>query len=410
MSTSKLFSAENLTLDYCREKAMSSSPLQKQKLYYQTKNKLESESLTTNYFPMFNVEGKGSYQSDVIKLEFPFPGASSPEIPLDQYHLNLNVKQTIWDGGITSSNKEVVNADNRAKESGVEVSLFPIKEIINNLFFKILFVQQTLKILDIGEKQLDTNRTIIDSYVKNGVMYRSNLESISIEILRIKQNIKELEADRKSLIDMMSQWIEEPIDESVQFEAPTVRYFEANEIKRPEYELFERKQDLLDANKNLISTNLMPKIFAIGMGGYGVPNQLNFFETEGSFYWMVGLNLQWTPFDWSATSKREQSIEISKDIVKTERMNFDKNLNISLVKEKTDIEKLVNIIEMDEEIIARQKKIADEYFSRFENSSITVTDYLIQVNELIKARINLDLHKLQKLAAEVNLMTKTGNY
>jgi len=409
-STGLLFSSDTLTLEYCREKAMEKSPLAKQKLYYQTKSKIEQESLDANYLPRLNLDGRATYQSDVAKLDFPFPGASSPDIPKDQYSINLNIEQMIWDGGITSGNQDVVSHENKTKEAGVEVSMFGIRSIINGLYLRILLVNQSLKILDVGKNQLDSNRKIIDSYVRNGVMYRSNLESINIEILRIDQKIEELESERMSLIEMLSKWIEEPINPGTELIVPKIQYEEYTEIKRPEYTLFSSKKELLDANSNLVSTKLIPRIFAFASGGYGIPNKFNFFETEGSFYLIAGLNFQWTPFDWSATSKKKQSIEISKSIVDTEHRNFDKNLNISLVKDETEIEKLVDIIKMDEEIISRQERIVDEYFARLQNGTITVTDYLIQVNELIKANVNLDLHKLQKLAAEINIMTQTGNF
>jgi len=67
------------------------------------------------------------------------------------------------------------------------------------------------------------------------------------------------------------------------------------------------------------------------------------------------------------------------------------------------------LMNADKEIIKRQENIVKEYFSRLENSTITVTDYLLQVNSLLKSQINYDLHKLQKINAEVKLLTKTGN-
>ncbi len=401
--------AKELTLNYCTEQALAKNPLQKKKLYYNTKAELEKESVTSNYFPQVSLDAQATYQSDVIEFSFPFPGAQSPYIPNEQYKINLNVKQMIWDGGITSSRNDIIEAENNAKLSEVDVALYPIKEMISDLYFKILFFQKSLKTLELNKKQLDTNRHIIESYVKNGVMYRSNLENISIQILRVQQKIDEVEISRNTLIKMLAEWIEEPLDNNVILQVPEVNSVEYDEINRPEYHLFATREKLLDESKGLVSTKLMPKIFAFGLAGFGSPNQFNLFESDASFYWMAGVKFQWTPFDWSSSSNKKQSIDVQKNILSAEREAFDKKLNVEIIKQKDEIQMYEDLMNADKEIIKRQESIVKEYFSRLENSTITVTDYLLQVNSLLKSQINYEMHKLQKINAEVKLLTKTGN-
>jgi outer membrane protein TolC len=370
---------------------------------------LEKESVTSNYFPQISLDAQATYQSDVIEFSFPFPGAQSPYIPNEQYKINLNLKQMIWDGGITSSRNDIIEAENNAKLSEVEVKLYPIKEMINDLYFKILFLQQSLKTLEVNKKQHDTNRHIIESYVRNGVMYRSNLENISIQILRVQQKIDEVEISHQTLIKMLAEWIEEPLDNNVVLKVPVVNSVEYDEINSPEYNLIATREKLLDESKGLVSTKLMPKIFAFGLAGFGAPNQFNLFESDGSFYWMAGVKFQWTPFDWSSSSNKKQSIDVQKNILSAEREAFDKKLKIEIIRQKEEINMYEELMNADQEIIKRQENIVKEYFSRLENSTITVTDYLLQVNSLLKSQINYDLHKLQKINAEVKLLTKTGN-
>jgi outer membrane protein TolC len=401
--------ARELSLDYCTTQALAKSPLQKKKLYYKTKSELEQESVTSNYFPQISLDAQATYQSDVIEFSFPFPGAESPYIPNEQYKISLNLRQMIWDGGITSSRNGFIEAENNAKLSEVEVSLYPVKEMISDLYFKILFLQKSLKTLELNAKQLDTNRHVIESLVRNGVMYRSNLDNISIQILRVEQKIDEVKVSRSTLIKMLAEWIEEPIDGNDVLKVPEINSVEYTEIKRPEYELFASHEKLLDESKDLVSTKIMPKIFAFGLAGFGAPNQFNLFESDASFYWMAGVKFQWTPFDWSSSSNKKQSIDVQKNILMAERETFDKKLKIELIRQKEEIGMYQQLMDADNEIIKRQENIVKEYFSRLKNSTITVTDYLLQVNSLLKSQINYEMHKLQKISAEVKLLTKTGN-
>lgn len=398
-----------ISLDYCTRQALEKSPLQKKKLYYQTKNELEEESVSGNYYPKISLDGQAAYQSDVIEFSFPFPGAVSPEIPNDQYKVNLHLQQLIWDGGITSSKKNIFEAEQMANINAVDVSLQQIKEMINGLYFKILFLQKSVQTLEINKNQLDTNRFIIESLVKNGVMYRSDLENITIQIIRLEQKINEVQFDRFALIKMLAEWIEEPLDENVVFKVPEIKSVEYSDIKRPEYDLFASKSKVLDENKKIVSTKLTPKIFLFGLAGYGSPNQFNMFESDWRFSWMAGLRFQWEPFDWSTTSKKKESLDVGKNIISAERENFDKNLRINIIKTDNDIKKFEEMMKKDEMIIKKQELIVKEYFSRLKNSTITITDYLLQVNNLLKTNINYELHKLKKIYAEVDLLTKTGN-
>ncbi len=405
-----LVQSKEITLDYCREQAVAHSPLQKKMLYYKTKSELENESATTNYYPQLTIEGQATYQSDVIELKLPIPNAKLPEIPNEQYKVNFTLKQMIWDGGMTSRRKSIIESENLAKINEVEISLNSVKDMINDLYFRILFLQKSVKVLEINLKQLDTNRYVIESLVRNGVMYRSNLDNINIQLLHLKQKIEEVKSNESTLLKILSEWIEENIDNATALQVPDVQSIEFDEIHRPEYQLFSEREKLLEANKKYISTKLSPKIFAFGLAGYGAPNQFNFFESDGAFYWMAGIKFQWSPFDWSATSKRQESIDVQKSILAAEREQFDKRINIDIIKQREEISKFEKLIEIDNEIIKRQENIVKEYFSRLKNNTITITNYLFQVNSLIKTNIDYELHKLRKIGAEVNLLTKTGNF
>ena len=64
--------AQSLTLEYCYEKAIQTSPINKQKLQQETVEKLSHKNLAATYMPHFNFFGQASYQNTVGAYSNPF--------------------------------------------------------------------------------------------------------------------------------------------------------------------------------------------------------------------------------------------------------------------------------------------------------------------------------------------------
>ena len=403
-------SAKEIDLKYVQKRAQETSPLKKQSSLFIKLNDLEKSNNSTAYYPQFSFDVQGTYQSDVFALPFKIPTMSVPAIPKDQYKALFNINQLVWDGGAVSANLSRSDMDLAVNNQLTEVNLFKIKETLNQIYFNILFLQDNLKTLNSALALLDSNRSMIESAVKNGVMLKSNLESINIEIIKTKQKISEINSDKQSLIRMLSLWIDEDLPKDVILSTPQSETITEETANRPEFRFYDLRQKQAESGKDLISSTLNPKFMLFGQGGYGAPNQLNMFETTGSFYYIVGVKMQWMPFDWFNGSRKKESIDINKTMINIEKDNFDKTLKISLVKDKEDIDKYSALIVSDEEILNRQKNIVAEYYSRLKNNTITITDYLYQVNQQTLYDISLNVHKLQKINSVISLLTKSGNY
>jgi outer membrane protein TolC len=404
-----LVSGKEITLEDCRNKAIATSPLVKQLMLQQSRYLFDEKALSGNYLPQLSIEGQATYQSEVLKFNLPIPNLNLPEISKDQYKIWVNVTQQIWDGGITSASKDMKLIESNLNQAITNVNLYSINDIINQLYFNILLTKENIGTLIVAKKQLDTNKHIIESLVRNGVMLRSSYESVLIELLKIEQNIEQLKSSLKSMLGMMSEWTEIEISETDVFLIPGTKPDESLRINRAEFLVFDEKDKLSDAGSSMTETQLMPKVFAFGQSGWGNPNPFNFFDTEGSFFYLIGVKFQWSPFDWNSNHNKRQSIITGKQINATERENFIKTLNIGIGREKSELERFEKLLMLDAEIINRQQLICQEYFSRVKNSSITINEYLAQTNALLVAQINRDIHKIQQIRSIVNLLTLTGN-
>ena len=98
---------DTITLMYCHSQAIENAPRFKDKSVLQLASDLKIENVETNWLPEMNLNGKASYQSDVVTLTLADPSipVAFPQIPHDQYGLNLDINQMLYDGGATKARK-----------------------------------------------------------------------------------------------------------------------------------------------------------------------------------------------------------------------------------------------------------------------------------------------------------------
>ncbi|MCX6161982.1 MAG: TolC family protein, partial [Ignavibacteriae bacterium] len=119
-------SADSLTLKACYGIAYTNYPTTKQRSYNKTVNDLKLKNLNVNYYPQILLRGQTSYQSDVPRMTFIYPQIQ-PEIPAkDRYQLTLDLKQNIWDGGTTSSQKIAEQQQLDIDNKKIEVELYSL--------------------------------------------------------------------------------------------------------------------------------------------------------------------------------------------------------------------------------------------------------------------------------------------
>ena len=129
--------ADTLQLFECHRSAIENHPWFKQKELYSQSKELRTKNHTANWYPSLDLNGKYTWQNEVVELPIPveIPGFETPLMPHYNYKLSLDIQQTIYDGGITKSSKKVEESTLLVNQQRVEVSLNQLKEQVNQLFF-----------------------------------------------------------------------------------------------------------------------------------------------------------------------------------------------------------------------------------------------------------------------------------
>jgi outer membrane protein TolC len=179
---------QELTLDSCQSMARKNHPLLRQAGIIDQVSELRQQNIQVLNLPQFDLTARASWQSDVTKLALNVPGFAGPEpLSKDQYKAYVDIKQKLFDGGVTKKKVELEEADRLVSKQQNETELYKIKETVNTLYFNALIIQENLRILDLKKETLAERIKIVGSAVNNGVSLPNDLDQLRAENLMTEQ-------------------------------------------------------------------------------------------------------------------------------------------------------------------------------------------------------------------------------
>jgi outer membrane protein TolC len=403
-------SQESVTLDLCREKAVANYPLTRQSELLPVSHDLKIGNLNKNYLPQMNVSGQASYQSDVTKTPFQnISGVNVPTVSKDWYKIVLDVNQVIYDGSVTPRQKAMEDAGLEIDRQSLEVELYKLKDRVNQVYFNILLIKESRKVIELYHENLLAKLKVVESGVKNGTILQSNADVLSAEIIKSEQSLAEAGITLSSLIGIMNEFTGMTLNENTVFALPDVQVIPVEFLNnRPEYTLFGLQQNKINASQKLLGSSLLPRFSAFGQAGYGRPGY-DMLKDEFDDFYMIGARLSWKPWDWSQSKKEREILNLQSEIIATQKETFDKNLRIDLQNKIADIRKAEELISRDEQLIALREKITWASSSQLNNGIITSTQYLTELTAESNARLDLESHKIKLVKAKLDYKTTLGN-
>ncbi|WCO02874.1 TolC family protein [Psychroserpens ponticola] len=390
---------QSITLEECYNFVTINYPLAKQSQLLDAQNKLDVEAISTSKLPQFNFDAQATYQSDVI--EIPIPNANIEGLNKDQYRATLSVNQLIYNGGLTNASLQVKSAQLKTKRKQVEISLYQLKQQINQLYFSVLLTQKSELLLNAKQAQLEAKLIEVKSGIKYGVILPSSDKILEVELLKISQQSKELESQKATLIATLSSLISQPLNALTQFQNPLIETQIQSDLNRPELELFQLKKEEIDNSENLLSKQNSPKLHGFATGGYGNPG-LNMLDNSFQTFYTVGVKFNWNIFDWNSNKKQRESLLINKDIVDNETEIFKLNINIELNQQQQEIDKIENFIASDLEILNLRNEVLKTVDSQLKNGVITSSVYITELTNLYEDENILIKHNIQLQLAKAN--------
>jgi outer membrane protein TolC len=402
---SQLCVAQTLTLEEVFQLARQNYPLiQKQDLIQQS-TKYSLENAAKLFLPQFTINGQATYQSEVTQIPINMPGVKA--LSKDQYRLQGEISQLIYDGGIIKNQKELLKANEAVQLQNTEVNLYAVKEKMAQLYFSILLFDAQLKQSNILKQNLIAALKKAEANLKEGIVFKSTVNELKAEILNTEMSETELRSDRKSYKEMLALFIGKSLNDDAEFIMPQQAEISQKEIKRPELKLFDLQKNTLNLQEQKLKTNWHPRLSAFVQGGYGRPG-LNMLNNNFSTWAMGGLRLNF-PLNSLYTLKNDKTIlDLNRKQIEKDEEIFLLNTKVSLQKENNDIEKYQELIRHDDKMILLREEIAKSAEAQLANGVITTSEYINKLNAENLARQMKNLHIIQLLKAKTDYQITVG--
>ena len=390
---------KDLTLSECYALVTKNYPIAKQISLLQQKSTYEIEVLNNGKLPKIDLNAQATYQSEVIG----FPAAIPGVMPLkkDQYRTTLDVNQLIYNGGMIAVTTKLKEAQTKTQQQQIEVSLYQLKSRINHYYFSILLLQEKKALLLSKNELLLSKVKEVQSGVKFGAILPASELILEAEILKIKQQLTEIHFEKIKMFDNLSELTFTKIHWETTIIQPQFNATSTTAV-RPEITLFELQNQQLEYSKIALAQSVLPKINAFGQAGYGNPG-LNMLDNSFQPFFVVGVKANWNVLDWGKNKTDQKVLDISKEIISSEKETFELNNKIQMQEIENEIKKTEQLLQTDTDVIRVREKIATSSNAQMKNGVITTSEYLVEITNLFEAKNVLKTHEIQLAAAKSNL-------
>jgi outer membrane protein TolC len=395
----------SISLDTCLARAQAQYPLVRQYDLLSRSTQYALENAAKGYLPQISLQAQATYQSDVTQLPIQAPGVTA--LSKDQYKVFFDVNQPLYDGGVIKKQQQIQRANAAVEAEKVTVELYKLRERVQQVFFGVLLLEEQLRQNDLLQNDIQLGIRKTTAAVEHGTAFKSNLELLQAERLKVQQRNIELQATRRAYRDMLSLLTGLTFSDNTILAIPPRQDLSAS-INRPELRLFDTQRNALDLQHKLLKAKNMPRLNLFAQGGFGRP-AFNILSNDFEAYYIGGIRLN-VPISGYYTLKNERNLlYISKKQLDVQQDVFLFNTDYSLRQQNAEVQKLLDLLVVDQEIIALRQSVKTTAAVQLENGVITSSDYLREVNAEDGARQAKIVHDIQLLLAQYTQKHTSGN-
>lgn len=364
--------------------------------------------------PKVSLNAKASWQSDVTSIDLDFPPTlpftsedlNFPNPPQDNYKINLDILQPIYQGGAIKVKKHAARIDHEIANKSLDAEISQRRRQVAMLFFTVRQLQYSGEITQAYIQDLKLRLENVQSGVQNGMILQAEADILKAEITRLEQQQLEIQSairkTEQSLI-LLTGIENLAVDKLTE---PQIEMQENNALQRSELQLFDLNIEKLSNTEKLISTTEFPGVSGFGQLGYGRPG-LNMFDEDFAPYAIVGVQMNWLLWDNKARNNQKDVLKVRRQLLDLEKSSFEQNIQLSLSAAQEDALRYEQLIQSDNEAIALRERVTKAYAAQLDNGAITTSEYLRQANEEQRARLQREANKvmLMKTRAEIRFIT-----
>lgn len=390
----RIVAQESYTLEECCKLATENYPKLKSADISREISRLNQLGLNTAFLPSVAAQGKATWQSDVTKVDIPNAPFTIPHLSKDQYRISVDIRQNVWDGGVTQSRRQLEESVLQTSLSNLEVELYRLNEQVFRAFYAALILNLKIQALEKQSEIIQAQRNTIESGIRNGTIEPVNGAVLDAEQLQIRQGMEELTSGRDISLSILSYLTGKRISATSNLKQESSNIKSQVAVTRPELRYFDSVREQMDQQAKLTGSLRNPKIFGFGQAGYGKPG-LNMLKNEFDPYMLIGAGVSWSITDWGKTRRAIQILEYNKQNIDVERNTFLHQLELLRATQWEEILRLERQLQTDDKMVTLRQSITRDAETRLNNGTIPAADYLRELNLETIAGINLATRRLQ---------------
>lgn len=399
------------SVERCKEMAREHYPLIRRYGLIEQSRDYTLSNAARAWLPQVTLSGQATLQSDVVSWPEEFEsmlamqGLDMPGIRRDQYKMQIDVQQTLWDGGKSRTDRAIAESEAAQERMSAEVELYAVDSRVEDIYFGILLMQEQHR--QIGEmmQRLQTNLDHMNVLVENGMAMQADADAVEVQLLTQRQSLGQVEARLQSFRRILGLFIGEELGEAP-LPMPVAEEPVGYGSERPELRLMDAQMALLQAREQMVDVSLAPRVALFAQGYYGYPG-LNMFENMVSHRWtlngIVGVRMNWNISSLYTSKTSRRQLQNARDNVMLQREVFAFNSRLQAEQESAEVRRIREAIADDDRIVALRSRVREAAEARLQEGMIDTHDLLGTISDETSAKIARSTHQIELVKAIYDL-------
>ncbi|WP_449031820.1 TolC family protein [Prevotella histicola] len=402
-------SAHAQTLEECQQAAEKNYPVIKRYDLIGRTTELTVSNLQKEWLPRITASAQATYQNAVaawpesIKSVYQRMGLDMKGLKKDQYKVGIDVQQTLYDGGVLSSQKRIARQEGKLQEVQNDVNQYQLRQRVNEMYFSLLLLNEQIRLNDDVKALLLSSEKKLAAMVKGGTAATSDYENVMAERLGAEQQNSSLKAQQQMLQRLLSVFCGMEVNH---LQKPKPVEVSTATNNRPELSMFDSQIKLVEAKEKALNARLMPKLGLFAQGYYGYPGY-NIFEDMMDRKWtlngIVGIKMSWDLSAFYTHKNDRERLNMERKMAENAREVFLFNSRLDEIQHTEDVDRYQKMVQADEEIITLRTNVRKAAESKLAHGIIDVNSLLREINNENAAKAQQAIHEIDMLKEMYNL-------
>ena len=402
-------SAHAQTLEECQQAAEKNYPVIKRYDLIGRTTELTVSNLQKEWLPRITASAQATYQNAVaawpesIKSVYQRMGLDMKGLKKDQYKVGIDVQQTLYDGGVISSQKRIARQEGKLQEVQNDVNQYQLRQRVNEMYFALLLLNEQIRLNDDVKALLLSSEKKLAAMVKGGTAATSDYENVMAERLGAEQQNSSLKAQQQMLQRLLSVFCGMEVNH---LQKPKPGGVSTTTNNRPELSMFDSQIKLVEAKEKALNARLMPKLGLFAQGYYGYPGY-NIFKDMMDRKWtlngIVGIKMSWDLSAFYTHKNDRERLNMERKMAENAREVFLFNSRLDEIQHTEDVDRYQKMVQADEEIITLRTNVRKAAESKLAHGIIDVNSLLREINNENAAKAQQAIHEIDMLKEMYNL-------